>query len=382
MNSIALKMLMGDRLKYISLVAGLAFAAFLIVQQASIFSGFTLQMGAWIRDTAVADLWVMDDQVNFVDDYKPMPATRLQRVRGIQGVEWAVPMFKFYLPVQLPDGTIVQCRVIGLDDATLVGGPPEMVEGRLEDLRQDRAVFINVDQAVDTLKQPRDGNKPLKVGDRLAINDNEAVVTGSYRATKEFFWDPVIYTTYSRALSWAPRQRKLLSFILVKAKPGVDHGELADRINEATGLAARTTAGFDWKTTSDLMNRTGILVNFGMTILLGFVIGALIAGQTFYMFVLDNLRYFGALKAMGATSLTIVRMVFLQTVTVGFIGFGVGLGAACIGGLLFARVGLAFEMPWQVPVASGLAIVVCCLIAAGLSLVRVLGLEPAIVFKS
>ena len=84
MNLVALKMLMGDKLKYISLVAGLAFAAFLIVQQASIFSGFTLQMGAWIRDTAVADLWVMDDQVNFVDDYKPMPATRLQRVRAVR----------------------------------------------------------------------------------------------------------------------------------------------------------------------------------------------------------------------------------------------------------------------------------------------------------
>jgi putative ABC transport system permease protein len=89
MNRIALKMLIGDRLKYISLVAGLAFAAFLIVQQASIFSGFTLQMGAWIRDTSVADLWVMNDQVNFVDDYKPMPETRLQRVRGIAA--WSGP---------------------------------------------------------------------------------------------------------------------------------------------------------------------------------------------------------------------------------------------------------------------------------------------------
>jgi putative ABC transport system permease protein len=71
------------------------------------------------------------------------------------------------------------------------------------------------------------------------------------------------------------------------------------------------------------------------------------------MFVLDNLRYFGALKAMGATVFMIVKMVFLQTVTVGLIGFGVGLGAACIGGLLFAHVGLAFQMPWQVPSPAG-----------------------------
>src|SRR3954452_2074274 len=171
MNLIALKMLVGDRLKYISLVAGLAFAALLVTQQASIFTGFSLQMGAWIRGTDVADLWVMDEQVQFVDDFKPVPETRLQRVRGIDGVEWAVPMYKAYLPVQLPDGTMIQCRVIGLDDATLIGGPPRMVDGKLIDLRQDRAIFIHVDQARTTLAQKRIGGEPLRVGDRVSIND-------------------------------------------------------------------------------------------------------------------------------------------------------------------------------------------------------------------
>jgi putative ABC transport system permease protein len=380
-NLIALKMLVGDRLKYISLVAGLAFAALLVTQQASIFTGFTLQMGAWIRGTNVADLWVMDEQVQFVDDFKPVPETRLQRVRGIDGVEWAVPMYKAYLPVQLPDGTTIQCRVIGLDDATLVGGPSRMVEGKLIDLRQDRGIFINVDQAHTTLA-PKRGGVPLKVGDRLSINDNEAIITGTYAAEKEFFWDPVIYTTYSRALTWAPRMRKLLTFILVKAKPGADVAAIKARINETTGLAAYSTHEFDRKTTLDLLNRTGILINFGITIVLGLVIGVLIAGQTFYMFVLDNLRHFAALKAMGAASRTIVKMVFLQMTTVGLIGYGLGLLGACLGGVMFSRIGLAFSMPWQVPVIAAGAILVCCGFAALLGLKRVLSLEPAVVFKS
>jgi putative ABC transport system permease protein len=381
MNFVALKMLTGDKLKYLSLVAGLAFAALLIVQQSSIFTGFSLQMGAWIRDTSAADLWVMDDQVNFVDDFKPILEDRLQRVRGIDGVEWAVPMYKAYLPVQLPDGTLVQCRVVGIDDATLIGGPPTMVDGKLIDLRQDRGIFINVNQAGTTLKAARTDNRPLKVGDRVAINDNEAIVVGTYKATKEFFWDPVIYTTYSRALEWAPHTRKLLSFVLVKAKPGQPLADLKARITRVTGLATYTTAEFDKKTTIDLLGRTGILVNFGITIALGFIIGVLISGQTFYMFVLDNLRYFGALKAMGAGNFTIVRMVFLQTVVAGVIGYGVGLGGACFTGLMFSRVGLAFQMPWMIPVIGFLAILFCCFVAANLSLVRVLRLEPAVVFR-
>ncbi len=381
MNYVALKMLVGDRLKYLSLVAGLSFAAFLIVQQGSIFSGFAGQMGAWIRDTDVADLWVMDDQVNFVDDYKPVPADRLQRVRGLDGVAWAVPMFKMYLPVQLPDGTLVQCRLIGLDDATLMGGPPAMVSGHLADLRQDRAVFINVDQANTTLAAARTDHRPLRVGDHVSINDNDAVVAGSYRATKEFFWDPVLYTTYTRALNWAPRERRLLNFILVKARPGTDLTALAAQVKATTGLAAYTTAAFDRKTTVDLLGRTGILINFGITIALGFIIGALIAGQTFYMFVLDNLRHFGALKAMGAGNGTIARMIFLQTAVAGGVAYGVGLAAACVSGLVAPHVGLAYRMAWPVPVVGVVAILLCCGLAAVLSLTRILRLEPAVVFK-
>jgi putative ABC transport system permease protein len=381
-NLIALKMLVGDRLKYVSLVAGIAFAALLITQQSSIFTGFAMQMGAWIRDTSVADLWIMDDQVEFVDDFKPMAEQKLHRVRSVDGVQWAVPMYKNYLRTRLPDGTQVLTRVVGLDDATLTGAPAEIVEGRAEDLRQDRAVMVNVDHVGTLLKLKRDGGRSLRVGDRISINDNEAIVVGFYRASREFFWDPVLYTTYSKALAWAPHERKQLGFILAKARAGEDVDALAHRVTAQTGLNALTAAEFANKTTLDLLNRTGILVNFGITIALGFVIGVLIAGQTFFNFAVDNLRHFAALKAMGTTNGTVVRMIVLQLVTVGLVGYGIGLGAATLSGFALARVGLAFSMPWQIPVLGAVAIVGCCLGAGIISLVRVLRLEPGIVFKA
>ena len=381
MNLIALKMLIGDRLKYISLVAGIAFAALLITQQSSIFTGFARQMGAWIRDTNVADLWVMDEQVEFVDDFKPMAETKLQRIRSVDGVQWAVPLYKNYLRTRLPDGTAVQTRVVGLDDATLTGAP-EIIEGRVEDLRRDRAVMVNIAHASTTLALKRDGNRALKIGDRISINDNEAIVVGFYRATREFFWDPVIYTTYSKALNWAPRERKQLGFILVKAQQNQDLSQLQERINKQTGLVAYTGDQFADKTMTDLLTRTGILVNFGITIALGFVIGVLVAGQTFFNFVLDNLRHFAALKAMGLRNLAIIRMVLLQLVTVGLIGYGIGLGGAVITGVIFSRGGLAFDMPWQIPVFGAVAILGCCMGAGMISLVRVMRMEPGIVFKA
>ena len=48
---------------------------------------------------------------------------------------------------------------------------------------------------------------------------------------------------------------------------------------------------------------------------------------------------------------------------------------------MFKPIGLAFQMHWSIPIAGGMAILVCCAIAAMISLRKVLKLEPAIVFK-
>src|ERR1041385_5384450 len=77
---------------------------------------------------------------------------------------------------------------------------------------------------------------------------------------------------------------------------------------------------------------TGIPINFGITTLLGFLVGTAIAGQTFYNFTLDNIKQFGALKAMGATNGRIVAMILLQALVVGLLGYGLGVGLAILFG--------------------------------------------------
>ena len=383
MNFVALKMLVGDRLKYIALVAGVAFAALLITQQASIFTGYTLRTGSWIRETSAgqADLWVMDPQVQFSEGPKPLSDTALQRVKSVSGVASAVPLYKGWLKCRLPDGTLTTVRLIGIDDATLAGGPPGMAEGSLADLRRDRAVIVNADSLATDFALDGGKGRALRVGDRMDINDNESIVVGTYRAAPEFFWEPVVYTTYTRALAYAPPERRLLCYVLVKLAPGADGAEVARNIERATGLKAYTGRQFEWLTADYILKKTGILVNFGMTIGLGFVIGLLVAGQTFYTFVLDNLRHFAALKAMGTANGTVLRMLCLQVVTVGGIGYGIGLGSASLTGMAFDSVGLAFQMHWAIPVFGAAAVIGCCLLAGFLGMLRVLRLEPSVVFK-
>jgi putative ABC transport system permease protein len=391
-NFVALKMLMGDRAKYLGIIMGLTFASLLITQQASIFVGLMSRTFGFVADTSLPDIWVMDEKVQFVDDIKPMQDTMLLRARGVEGVQWAVPLYKGILRARLPNGLFQNCNVIGLDDATLVGGPPVMVEGKLSDLRRAESVIVDEAGANGKLARPPlpgpDGKVdpkakpiPLKVGETLELNDKRAVVVGICRVSRTFQSQPVIYTTYSRAVQFAPRERKLLSFIVAKAMPGVDPKELAAKITRETGLAAFTNWEFSWKTVTYFMKYTGIPINFGIAVVLGFLVGTAIAGQTFYNFTHDNIKQFGALKAMGASNWRLLRMILLQSLLVGLIGYGLGVGMASLFGQLSGRSELAFRLLWQTLAVTGSAVTIICLLSACLSIVKVMRLEPAIVFK-
>lgn len=385
MNHIALKMFMGDKGKYLGIVMGLTFASLIMTQQPAIFLGLMTRTFSFISDVGLPDIWVMDSKVQFVDDIKPLQDTELYRVRGISGVEWAMPMYKGLLKARLANGTFQTCIVVGLDDATLIGGPPVMLEGKIEDLRRSDGVIVDVDGAKDKLAKPSPtpGGKPIpiKVGDDLELNDRRAIVVGIAKVTRTFQAQPVVYTTYSRAKSYAPRERKLLSFVLVKARKGQDLGELTRRIRNSTGLAAYTNQEFKDLTYKYFIKNTGIPINFGISVTLGFIVGAAIAGQTFYNFTLENLRQFGVLKAMGTSNWVLLRMIMLQAILVGSIGYGMGVGLTALFGYSMRNTILAFKFPWQLLIFSGAGVSLICIFAALISILKVIRLEPAIVFK-
>ena len=135
-------MLIGDKLKYIGLIVALSFASFIITQQGAIFLGIMKRTFSFITDTSQPNIWVMDKRVQFVDDIKGMKQTVLYRVRSIDDVEWAVPMYKGLIPARLRNGVFQSCVFIGIDDATLIGGPPIMIEGTLDKLHFPDAIFV------------------------------------------------------------------------------------------------------------------------------------------------------------------------------------------------------------------------------------------------
>ena len=374
---IAWKMLVGNRVKYLGIVFGVVFAALLIAQQASIFCGLMSLTINQIRDVEGPGIWVMDKGVQYVDDIKPLADTELFRVKGVPGVEWAVRFYKGIARARLEEGTYEQMILLGLDDATLVGAPRQLFMGSIADLRKPDAVII--DDAGYRRIWP---DEPFRIGRTFEMNDRRAVVVGLAKAGRTFTSFPIVYTRYSQAVLFAPPERRVLSFVLAEAAPGVTPEEVCRRIEERTGLQAVTRTQFLWKTIIYYLRKTGIPLNFGITVLLGFFVGTAIAGQTFYLFTVENIRQYGALKAMGASNWTILTMVLAQGLQVGLVGYGLGVGlAAVFGWWVRGASRLAFFMPWEVLAITGAAVFVIVLVASLVSIRKVLVVEPAIVFR-
>ena len=94
MNFVALRMLTGDRAKYLGLIFAIAFCTFLLENQTSIFASILKRTGSQILDVTDADVWVMDGKTEYFEQTKALKDTDLTRVRGVNGVEWAVKLFK------------------------------------------------------------------------------------------------------------------------------------------------------------------------------------------------------------------------------------------------------------------------------------------------
>jgi putative ABC transport system permease protein len=115
------------------------------------------------------------------------------------------------------------------------------------------------------------------------------------------------------------------------------------------------------------------------------IVGIAVVGLTFNMFVVENLKQYAALKAMGLTNAQLIGMVVLQAAVVGTIGYAIGLGLTSV---FFETVTSdpasffrGFYLPWEVAVGVGILAALIMLSSAIISLRKVLVVDPAIVFR-
>ncbi|MDF3047221.1 MAG: hypothetical protein K0R73_339 [Candidatus Midichloriaceae bacterium] len=378
MLNVALKMLIGDKAKYIGLVFGVTFATLLISQQVSIFIGIMSRTAGSIYAVSEADIWVMDPRVRYIDEVEPMRDVELTNVRSVAGVEWAVPFYKGLTTIRLSDGLTQQVQLIGVDNVSLIGLCATMTMGEPQSILKPQSAIMDSNGFKFTWP-----GQPFTLGKHIELNDSRLIINGICDAPPTFLTFPIVYITYNKAMEVTPPQRNKMPFLLVKAREGQDLQQLKQAIKDRTGLQALTQNEFAWRSINYYLERTGIPINFGITILLGVIIGAAITAQTFYIFVVENLKQFAAMKAIGFTNQQLFKIVFTQASVVYVLGYSLGIGFTAFFFFMTkdAPALKGFELHWQVMAGTAGLIAVIILSSIIFSLRKVFNLDPALVFR-
>lgn len=362
----AYKMLIGNRASCIGVIFGIFLATLLISQQSAIFLGLLNRSYRIVTDIHEPNIWVMDPATQSEDKLRLLPLNYLDIVRGTPGVEWAVPFSESSVPLVTPGGKFDVCQLYGIDDATLIGAPAKIIEGSASDLRREGGVMVDSYTAK---------KMPLKMGDTLEINGKRAIVIGICEVTQNFYPQPIMFSSFNQAQIFNPGLVGKMSFILTKSTPESHPETVTKAINANSSLKALTREQFRSQIIKFFL-QTGILINFGLSVLLGLIIGFSIAGQIFYIMTLENLVYYALIKAVGGSNKMIVKMIVFQAAIVGLVGFILGIGATVLWGMAIKNTTLAFSFPWQLLLFTGIIVLLICIFTAILSIQKVFRVDP------
>ena len=380
MLKLAIKMLIGNKASCLGVIFGVFLATLLISQQSAIFLGLVSRSYRLIEERPEPNIWIIDPATESDLQIRGMPKGYLNVVRSIPGIDWAYPINIIDIPMSTQTGIFQICQLYGIDDASLMGAPTKMLEGKILDLHRDNAVIIDAYSANEILgKTAPDGKKtPLKIGDSIEINNHRAVVVGICKVTQGFYPQPIIFTTMSQFSKFTFKDD--IDFIMAKTSPKANVDQVLNRIDSFSTLQGLTSDQMEWRMAKYFL-KTGLLINFGLSVALGIIIGFAIAGLIFYIMTLQNLKYYALIKAIGGNQTMISNMIAVQAGIVGIIGFLLGTGATLLWGFAINGTSLAFLFPWQLLVFTGLIVTIICLFTAGLSINRVIKADPIVLMS-
>jgi putative ABC transport system permease protein len=369
---LARKILLHDRIKFAVAAAGVSISVLLVLVQIGLYFGF-MENASTLIDNGKADLWVTARGNENFDFASPMDERLYYRVAETPGVARAERMILAFGQFKLPDGGTQGVQVVGVEPDARLLRPWNLVAGDARRLADVDGIVVDRTEFAKL--------KIERLGERREISDTRARVVGLTDGIRSFTTSPFVFTNLDTARAYARMLPAQLTYVLVEARPGIDLAKLKADLERIDAIDAYTRAEISTRTREYWSTRTGVGTGFFMTAVMGVIVGLVVVGQILYNGTLEHIREYGTLKAMGAANGAIVRVILYQALISAVVGFAVGgaLALAARGGMAAANLKVALSP--ELLLATAALTATMCAIAALLSILKVLRLDPAVVFK-
>jgi putative ABC transport system permease protein len=374
MPPLARRNLMHDRVRLAVTLTGIVFAVVLIVVELGLFVGFTVTTSNVIDNSGV-DLWVASKHVPYIELGVPFSERKLYQIKAVPGVQDAEKFILRWTQWKREDGRTESVQIVGFNPDKPLGGPWNLVEGSVADLKRPNAIII------DEIYKKKLGVE--HIGQVFEINGQRARIVGFTRGIRAFTTSPHVFTTFKNAQDYTRLPADQTIFVLVKVAPGADltqvRRDIAARVKDVDIF---TGAEFSRMTRYYWMFTTGAGVAVLLAAILGLIVGFVVVAQTIYATTMDHLREYGTLKAMGAPNSYVYRVILEQASISAVIGYALGMFVSFFVVRASQHGGAAILLPWPMAIGIFFLTLLMCAGAALVSINKVTRLDPAMVFKA
>ena len=349
------------RLAVTLLGVGAAIGLVLLLQ--GLWNGQLVQITAY-EDNAGADLFVAQSGTeSILGDRSMVPLAALEELAEVPQVQQADPVHIHYTVFDLHDEK--EFVLLVGSDPTGLGGPWELSDGRAP---------TAIGEAVldRTFAEEHD----LKVGIEFAMGGRAFRTVGLSEGTRSWMTSLVFVTTETAEEMTGGGENA--TFLLVRTS---EPDAAAAAIQDRTGLdpiSPATLADNDREILAGIMEGPVLLM-----IGIAFAAATLVVALTVYSGVIERIREYGIVKAMGAGRLRILGLILGQTILLAVGGSGVGYlmyrGGAWLVGQLRPQFWFSVELKHLL--VLGAAVFAMAGVAAIIPTRRLGKLEPASVYR-
>ena len=379
-SELALRNLADDPWRLLIGLLGVAFAAFLMTVQVGLLLGFLDTTTALIAHSP-GDLWIVPRGTLNLETVDPQPERNHHLAAGTPGVGWSGRLLAGWSSWKNDAGQPERVFVFGVDPERPVGLPWSM------DVGQRESIFTTGGVIVDQLDRGTlGGRRRLQLGDQVELAGHRSRVVGFTHDVRSFTTFPYVFTSldHARDVVVGPDGAvgDMVHYVVVGLAPGADLARTQAALQAALpDSEVLTRDGFRWRTGGYWLVDTGVGSMCLLAAVLGLLVGAAVVGQTIYSQTMERLPEYGTLKALGATDAELGRLILVQALVTGSLGFVLGLGAALLVAQPVNQGRLLILLGPLAPSALGLITLATSALTSVLSVRHVARLEPADAFR-